>query len=328
MPFNTLLHAPLYLLAAFGLAALALGGMLAAPLKRPPPLASVHAGAIKIDATEKPDLSRFQARDGTWLAYRLYPAATGEKDRVAILAHGSSASSDEMNAAAKALAAAGVTAVAIDVRGHGASAGRGDIGHIGQLEDDLADLLDCLGEAYPNARFQLIGHSLGGGFAARVSGTPVGQRFERFILLAPFLGPDAPTSGAGNRRWASADTPRIIALVILRSFGIELGQSLPVIAYANVPSAAKATTSVYSFRLLTDYGPDFDWAKMQSTIRSAGAKIKVIAGVKDELMDAPLYERELKPLGAEVKLLPGVDHVGVVYEPAALAAIVETVKAP
>ena len=32
---------------------------------------------MSIDPTDAPDLSRFQARDGTWLAYRLYPAADG-----------------------------------------------------------------------------------------------------------------------------------------------------------------------------------------------------------------------------------------------------------
>jgi len=317
------LQAPLYPLAAVGLAALVLGGMLALPLKRPAPLASIHEGAMRIDMTGRPELTRFQARDGTWLAYRLY---AGGGERVAILAHGSSASSDEMNALGKALAAAGVTAVALDVRGHGASGARGDIGHIGQLADDLADLLGGLRAAYPAARFSLIGHSLGGGFAARIAGTPVGQNFDRFVLLSPFLGARAPTNRPGNGHWAEVDVPRIVALNILAGAGVEWGQSLPVIAYANDPAAAKFVTPVYSFRLLADYGPDFDWTKMMATIRAAGDKVRVIAGADDELMDAPAFERELKPLGAGVTVIPGVDHMGVVYDPAALAAIVAAVK--
>jgi pimeloyl-ACP methyl ester carboxylesterase len=328
MLLRTLIQPFFYALAFAGAAALALGAMLAVPLKKPPPLASIHQGALQIDETGAPDLNRFQARDGTWLAFRLYPAADGAKDRVAIVTHGSSASSNEMNAAAKALAAAGVTAVAIDARGHGASAGRGDIGYIGQMEDDLGDLLDYLSAGYPNARFQLIGHSLGGGFVARIAGTPVGKKFERFVLLAPFLGVEAPSSGVGNQRWASVDTLRIIALVLLRKIGVTFGQSLPVIAYATDPAAAKVLTSRYSFRLLADYGPEFDWAKTQATIRSVASKLTVICGAEDELMNAPAFESELKPLGAEVKLLPGVDHMGVVYQPAALAAIVEAAKAP
>src|ERR1700685_3617201 len=131
MSISTFVRPVIYLVAGVGCAATALGAMLASPPRAPPPLASIHEGALQIDETGKPDLSRFQARDGTWLAYRLYRAADAATNRVAILAHGSSASSDEMNPAAKALAAAGVTAVAIDVRGHGASGTRGDIGHSG-----------------------------------------------------------------------------------------------------------------------------------------------------------------------------------------------------
>ena len=120
------------LLALVGVAAIAIVLMLASPVRRPPTLASIHAGATQIDETGAPDLSRFQARDGTWLAYRLYPAQNGARDRIAILAHGSSASSIEMNAVAKALAGAGVTAVALDIRGHGASGTRGDIAYPGR----------------------------------------------------------------------------------------------------------------------------------------------------------------------------------------------------
>ena len=72
-------------LAAFGLATLGVGGMLATPLRPPPPLASIHDGAQAIDQTGQPALSRFQARDGTWLAFRFYPAANGATDRLAIV---------------------------------------------------------------------------------------------------------------------------------------------------------------------------------------------------------------------------------------------------
>src|ERR1700677_4441435 len=140
------------LLALIGVAAIALTLMLASPVRPPPPLASIHAGAVQIDKAGAPELSRFQARAGTWLAARLYPARTGARDQIAILAHGSSASSIEMNAVAKALAEAGVIAVALDIRGHGASGTRGDIAYPGELDDDLADLIAELRKDYPNAR--------------------------------------------------------------------------------------------------------------------------------------------------------------------------------
>src|ERR1700693_3028859 len=97
MSLSTPLHLILWPLAVAGAAALAVALMLAAPVRSPPPLASIHEGAIRIDAAGAPDLSRLQARDGTWLAYRLYPASNGARDRIAILEHGSSAQSIEMH---------------------------------------------------------------------------------------------------------------------------------------------------------------------------------------------------------------------------------------
>src|SRR5277367_5254884 len=88
MSVSTLTHIALGLLALVGAAAIAAAVMLASPVRPPPPLLSIHEGAMQIDPVGAPDLSRFQARDGTWLAYRLYPAANGARGRVAILAHG------------------------------------------------------------------------------------------------------------------------------------------------------------------------------------------------------------------------------------------------
>ena len=92
-------HPLLWLLAAIGVVAILLVAALATPLTDPPPLMSIQTGARAVGSEGRPDLSRFQARDGTWLAYRRYPGAEGD-DRLVILAHGSSASSDAMHALA------------------------------------------------------------------------------------------------------------------------------------------------------------------------------------------------------------------------------------
>ena len=322
MSLASLLQIPIWLLALIGVAAIALAVMLATPLTQPPPLASIQAGAMAIPQEGKPDLSRFQARDGTWLAYRLYAAAHGETDRLAILAHGSSASSDEMHAIARELAAAGVAAVAFDARGHGASGTRGDIAYLGQLDDDLADLVAELRRSYPKARLTLIGHSSGGGFALRIAAGPLGPLFDRFVLLAPYLGYSAPTNrpAEGTGRWAAPDIPRIVAIMMLQRMGIDWPQSLPAIAFANPPEAAMAVTSRYSFRLLVNYGPPPDW---KGALQGAAGRIDLIAGEKDELMDVFAYRSVVAPLGVRVTILPGVDHMGIVHAPAALAAIGE-----
>src|SRR5271170_618294 len=320
MSVSTLTHIALGLLALVGAAAIAAAVMLASPFRPPPPLLSIHEGAMKIDPVGAPDLSRFQARDGTWLAYRLYRAANGARDRVAILAHGSSASSIEMHVLAAALAQAGVTTIALDIRGHGASGTRGDIAYPGQLDDDLADLMGELRKMNPIARFSLIGHSAGGGFALRIAGSPLSDAFDRFVLLAPYLGYSAPTNrpAEGPGLWASPDLPRIVATMMLERIGIDWPQSLPAIAFANAPEAKMAVTSRYSFRLLQNYTAPPDW---KGAFLHAKGRIAVVAGANDELMDAAAYRSVLPQLGAGVTILPGVDHMGVVYRPEAIKAI-------
>ena len=308
--------------AAVGLAACALGAALAWPLEAPPPLQSVAEGAKAVGKEGRPELTRFQARDGTWLAYRCYPATNGATDRLAFVAHGSSASSDAMNEVSRALAANGFMALAIDARGHGASGTRGDIGYIGQLDDDLADLIAHIRKTYPTARLTFVGHSSGGGFVARIAGGPLGGEFERFVLLSPFLGAQAPTTrGVGG--WVKADIPRILALELLRRIGVDWAQSLPVLAFANPPEAAPFVTLRYSYRLMTDYAAAWDW---RAAFLAARGKFALVAGADDELMDPAAYRDVLEPLGVKVEIVPGVDHMGMVHQPAALAAMVAAAK--
>ena len=103
------------------------------------------------------------------LAYRVYPAANGDKKNIAILIHGSGGHSTGMNGIAKKLAAENFLVVVPDIRGHGASGTRGDIGYYGQLDDDLDDLVAELRRQYLTGHFALLGFSSGGGFALRAA---------------------------------------------------------------------------------------------------------------------------------------------------------------
>lgn len=316
-----LLDLALWLLALAGAAAIVLVVLLSRPLKPPPPLASILDGALQIEAGGLPEFSRFQARDGTWLATRRYPAAAGASGRIVVLAHGSAGGSAQMNAIARGLANAGMAAVAVDFRGHGASGTRSDVAYAGQLDDDLADLIDDLRRRNAQAKFAFAGHSSGGGYGLRVASGPLGGAFERFVLLAPYLGYRAPTTrpAEGAGLWAAADVPRIIAISILKNFGVDWPQSLPVLAFATGPGAKKFVTDQYTFRLMASYAAPDD---REGAFRKAKAPVAVIAGADDELMDAAAYQRVLPPLGARVTLLPGVDHMGLCWRPEAIKAIV------
>jgi alpha-beta hydrolase superfamily lysophospholipase len=155
----------LWILSVVALCALVGAAFLAFPLSPPPPSESIRARALAVDRSGMPDLSRFQTRDGTSLAYRLYPAPNSNSQKIAIVIHGSGGHSTGMNEIAKRLAADNVLVVAPDIRGHGGSGTRGDIGYYGQLDDDLEDLVGELRRQYQTTRFALLGFSSGGGFA-------------------------------------------------------------------------------------------------------------------------------------------------------------------
>src|SRR5439155_2355650 len=134
-----------WVLCGVGVLALMLLALLATPLQPVPELQSISRTRATVDLSSLPAIERFQGRDGTWLGFRHYGAGGAPTGRVAIVIHGSSGSSGgTIHALSQALAAHGVETFAVDMRGHGTSGTRGDIGYVGQLEDDLADFVAVL----------------------------------------------------------------------------------------------------------------------------------------------------------------------------------------
>ena len=285
----------------------------------PPPLASIRDAVLKRGRTDLPKPTFFPARDQTTLAYRVYPAAAGPARGAAVLIHGSVGSGADMHEIAKALTMVGLDAYAPDLRGHGASGTRGDIAYVGQREDDLADLLDELDRRGAPAGRILIGHSSGGGFALRVAASPLGSRFVGTILLAPYLGHDAPTASPSERGYANVGMPRLIGLAILNQLGVRALNGLPVVAFAVDPAAVPDVTPAYSFRLRMNFAPHRDWRR---DIASTRGLLLVLVGARDELFQANLFAKlfATAPKG-RVELLANIDHMGITDDPAALSAI-------
>ncbi len=313
-----------WLLCIVGALALVLAAMIATPLTHPPELASISASRAGIDFSALPAVERFQARDGTMLGFRRYPAASPATGRGAIVIHGSSGSSgSSIHVLSAALAARGVETWAVDIRGHGTSGTRGDIGYVGQLEDDLADFVAAVRKTGPTVPLTLIGHSAGGGFALRIAGSPIRDLFARTVLLAPYLGYDAPTNRPNSGGWASADIPRILGLLVLRKIGIDCCEALPTLAFAVPPNSEKLLVPAYSDRLMRNFATK----GYRSDLAAATKPLTIFSGAADELMLADKYEeaaRTIKP-SVDVKLIDGVNHMGIVSNPAAVAAIAEDV---
>jgi alpha-beta hydrolase superfamily lysophospholipase len=312
-------------LASIGAVALVLTAMIAAPLTRPSELSSISQTARSVDRSNMPPLERFAARDGTQLAYRHYPARGQATGRVAILVHGSSGSSAAAHALADALAAHGVETFAPDIRGHGGSGSRGDIAYLGQLEDDMADFVALVRKSAPDQPITLLGHSAGGGFALRLASapSPVKDLFARTVLLAPYLGYDAPTNRPHSGGWASADLPRFIALAVMRRAGVDCCEALPTLAFAVPPNSAGILTPTYSFRLMRNFAA----RDYRSDFAAVTKPLTLFAGAADELMLSDKYADALHEVlpSADVKLLHGIDHMGVVSTPSAVNAIAEDV---
>jgi alpha-beta hydrolase superfamily lysophospholipase len=306
-----------------GAAALILVAMIATPVPPIPELRSVSETAKAVDRSTMPALDHFAARDGTTLTYRHYPARGPSAGPIAILVHGSSGSSPSVHGLADALAAHGVETFAPDIRGHGGSGTRGDIGHLGQLEDDMADLVALVRKTNPDAPITLLGHSAGGGFALRVASSPIQNLFARTVLLAPYLGYDAPTNRPNSGDWASPDIPRILALAALRTVGINWCDSLPVLGFAVPPNMESILVSAYSFRLMRNFATRGYKADFAATTRP----VSLIAGADDELMLSGKYAdavHEVAPK-VDVKLIDGVNHMSLLSDPKAVSAIAEDV---
>lgn len=299
-----------------------LGGMIAfGTAAAPPPVKSLDAAIAETIRTrsELPPVRRFTARDGTALAYRAYPAPRAKQ--VVVLVHGSGGSGTGVHALAKALQSAGITVYTPDIRGHGESGPKGDIAYRGQLNDDLVDMLEALGPM--SGERILAGHSSGGGFVLRVASGSIGDRFDGYLLLSPYLGYDAPTSRPNAGGWAAPFVPRIIALSLLSVVGVNVFDGLPVIAFALPPDTLGTRT--YSFRLWVNFAARRDW---RDDIRRIRRPTAVLVGADDELMVpaeyAPLFQA-LRP-EVPVTLVPGTNHMQMVTAPSGWAAVVKAAQ--
>jgi alpha-beta hydrolase superfamily lysophospholipase len=319
------LHGLKWALCVVGAVALIVAAMIATPLERPPEMKSVSESVKLVDFSTMPPLERFQARDGTWIGYRHYTPNGPATGHGAIFIHGSSGSSGTVNhALTHAIASRGVETWALDIRGHGGSGTRGDIGYVGQLEDDLVDFVAHLRKTAPDLPLTLIGHSAGAGFSLRVAATPIMQdMFVRTVLLAPYLGYDAPTNRPHAGGWAIVDVPRLLGLTALRKLGIDCCSQLPVLALAVPATSAKYLVSTYSDRLMRNFATRGYRVDLPATTRP----ITIFGGADDEMMISDKYAETVQAIkpSVDVKLIDGINHMGIVTHPKAISVIAEDV---
>ncbi|MGB6551998.1 MAG: alpha/beta fold hydrolase [Candidatus Binataceae bacterium] len=264
----------------------------------------------------------YRARDGEQLAYRFYDS---KSDLILIFVHGSDYHGGGYDYLARSLSSKGFAKVYLpNLRGHYLSGStRGDVKYLGQLEDDIADLIAMIRAKGETGPIILGGHSSGGGFAIRFAGGKHGRLAAGYLLLTPVLLPPAPTyrstptvkaatSANQTAGWATTDVPRIIGLTILNAFGITWFNGLPIVWFNKPKEYLDGTeTLVYSYRLDLSMHPRFNYGR---DIAAMGDNVLLMVGADDEQnypdAYAPLFAR-FDPK-AKVIVLPRVNHMGII----------------
>ena len=284
------------------------------------------AEAVKVDYSDLPSSQSFTARDGTALPYRRYDSST-HTNRLIILIHGSAWHGMQFHAMARALAGAGLgTVIAPDMRGHGANpVRRGDVDYIGQLEEDISDLIGHLAKDQDKQQIIMGGHSSGGGFVVRFAGGAHGHKVDAFVLLAPFLKYNAPTTRANSGGWARPAIRRIIGLSMMNLAGIRALNHLPVISFA-MPRAVmdgpygNTVTTIYTYRMNTAFAPRSDY---EADLAAINRPLLVIVGDRDEAFIATEFESVISAQTetGSYHIIEGASHMGVVTGAAAIAVL-------
>lgn len=288
--------------------------------------------AISTDYTDLPASLSYIARDGEKLTFRLY-GDPETSERTIILLHGSGWHGMQFHPMARHLAANAASLVAVpDLRGHGTHPPRrGDVDHIGQLEEDVADLIEHLSTITSENPLILGGHSSGGGLVVRFAGGTYKDRADGFILLAPFLKYDAPTTRPNSGGWAYPATRRIIGLTMLNAIGIRALNQLPVIAFAMPASVLEGpygdtVTAEYSYRLNTSFAPRMDYEKDLAAMRQP---FLLVAGTADEAFHASLYQPVISKWtgSGTYELVSEATHIDILTDPRAIDIVADWISA-
>ena len=292
------------------------------------PRAKTADAALDFDALQgagpQGALRQALARDGMPLSYRRFEGA-GPAAPLLILVHGSGWHGGAYCDLAETIAASGVAEVIVpDLRGHGPSPlRRGDVDHVGQLEEDLCDLIHALGG--PARKVWMLGHSSGGGLVVRFAGGPFGGMLSKAVLMAPFLQCDAPTTRRGQDGWARPLARRIIGISMLDKVGITALHGLQAISFAfprrvlDGPGGG-AATAAYSYRLNASFSPRRDYLADIAAL----PEFCVIVGGGDAVFVPEAYAPLMAPANPRgtYRVLPGLGHLGIIRAPQAAAAAI------
>lgn len=159
--------------------------------------ACAHAPVVALRPDPSPPagstVETFEARDGTQLLARVWPATAAAQRGVVVIVHGLKDHSARYATTATRLASAGYAVYAFDLRGHGRSAGPRVapdrwIDYVDDLERFLTKIVEPREAGRP---LFLLGHSMGGAIAT-LAAERHARKLAGLILSAPAVALEAP----------------------------------------------------------------------------------------------------------------------------------------
>lgn len=260
-------------------------------------------------------------RDGAALFSRRYAA---NSKTVLLLLHGSGSESRYLQSLAGRLAQEDLaTVLTPDLRGHGRNLQQQpDIDHIGQLEDDLDDLITYAQHELQAERIVLAGHSSGGGLVLRYLAGEQQAQVDQAILLAPYLGHDAPTVKHNSGGWVSVGVKRWVGLAMLNGIGVTAYNDKPVLFF-NRPKAYEdpLQAASYSYQMAVNFAP----THYKHDIIKLKTPTLVLVGNADESFYPERFQEVFQPAAAftRVQRIPNANHLNIIKNEEVLTQIRE-----
>ena len=269
---------------------------------------------------------RFKARDGADLYTRHFAS---DADVTVLLLHGLSGNSYLFNTSCgKLRETVNAEIYALDFRGHGESAGRrGDLDYIGQYEDDVADAIAEIRSKKPNGKLILAGHSMGGGIALRYAMKDGPSDVDGYLLFAPHMGFNSPTSYSSQPRTDSTGEPglkihvgRMVGLFMVNIFGIDGFNDLGIAFFNNPSDSPQTPVGAYTYRAFSSVAP----ADYKSALAAVDKPLLVVVGSNDEAFSAEHFKSVVEENSdGKVVLFDGLSHNGIMYDDRVIAAVGE-----
>lgn len=270
-----------------------------------------------------PKIIQYKTKNSVNLDYRYYDS---NSKNLFIILHGSGYHSRYLYKFAKNISEQNIAKVITpDLRGHGINPiKRGDIDYIGQLDDDLDDLIKFCIQKYQPEKLFVAGHSSGGGLALRLMGNKNRLQADGYILLAPYFSHNAATTN-NNSGWAEASLFKVILAHTLNSMGLNWLDHCITVKF-NLPKNYQDGTETlfYSHALVTSFSP-IDY---QKDLESTNKKTLIIIGEDDEAMNPKEYKKIIPSNSNHFKLniMPNINHMNIIINQKTIDIIEKCLK--